>query len=194
MYLGSLFSVFLPGELFTRVGDSLFWTTSLGMDSTGGVLPSPFAGVLASEMLAMSVPCFHDAALLVGFTQVDAFELDLLTERIGIHSGQQPVEELLGAALRVTPHEVHPLLGYPRLKLVVGRGPGQRLGLEHPGGVAAPWKRWNGPPCGHGVADNLERRHGVGTAQRTKRISPQPFSSLWRNTAHERTNEGFLVY
>ena len=141
-----------------------------------------------------SAPCFHDAALLVGFAQVDAFKLDLLTERIGIHSGQQPVEELLGAALRVIPHEVHPLLGYPRLKLVEGCSPGQRLGLEHPGSVAAPGQRRNGPPCGHGVADNLERRHGVGTAQRTKRISPQPFGSLRRNTTHERTNEGFFVY
>ena len=194
MYLGSLFSVFLPGELFSRVGDSLFWATSLGMDSTGGVLPGPFAGVLSSEMLAVNVPCFHDAALLVGFAQVDTFELDLLTEWIGIHSGQQPVEELLGAALRVIPHEVHPLLGYPRLELVVGCSPGQRLGLEHPGGVAAPGQRRNGPPCGHSVTDDLERCHGVGTAQRTKRISPQPFGSLRRNTTHESATERFFVY
>ena len=184
MYLGSLFSVFLPGELFSRVGDSLFWATALGMDTTGSILASAFAGILASEMLAMSVPCFHDAALLVGFAQVDTFEFDLLTEWIGIHSGQQPVEELLGAALRVTPHEVHPLLGYPRLELVVGCSPGQRLGLEHPGGVSAPRQRRNGPPCGHGVADNLERRHRVRTAQRAERISPQPFGSLRRHTAH----------
>ena len=177
-----------------RLLGSLFWPTSLGMDTTGGVLPGPFAGVLSSEMLAVNVPCFHDAALLVGFAQVDTFEFDLLTERIGIHSGQQPVEELLGAALRVIPHEVHPLLGYPRLKLVVGCGTGQRLGLEHPGGVAAPWKRWNGPPCGHSVTDDLERCHGVGTAQRAERISPQPFGSLRRNTANESATERFFVY